>query len=651
MSDANNERPNTVKMIVGHIIAAYILAGILSATAQSSAPVVDDKAADTRDESREVRGHATIPDRIQEILDLAKASAEKDGNVDFYGFFTGMSRSDAAALVKYYGLGASDCSVSSRDENAVWKINFSHKGIRLVSKCGDSRDESFRAVTNRVARLRQTGMSCFRYTTRNRAEVHFHPMTNLSIQQDNVKDEMPIETAMAKSERVKRQEVLEKEQAEERRRIDRELEAQAERLGNAVSDLVKNMVPIPEKDYALGKFEVTQLEWRAVMGKNPDEFMGNDFPVDCVSWSDCRSFLKKLNALPEVKERGLVFRLPTDQEWEDAALAGGRKRSYCKLADGTSITSKTLGKVAWFRDNSDSKPHPVGQKEPNAFGLHDVYGNVSEWTRRVEKKSDKKTQIVRGGNYFSTWNSCYMGYRSTKSRRGDHGDGFRLARTLTPLELEERAKSEARRHEDALSDLVRNMVAIPGKGYAMGKYEVTQLEWKAVMGMNPAEFACEENPVERVSWNDCQTFLAKLNEMPAVKASGLIFRLPTQEEWEYACRAGATDGCCKLEDGTLITKDTLGDVAWYYDNSGDKMHPVGRKKPNAFGLHDTYGNVLEWTQTEVKPDRGSREKKMRICGMGYWSGYYDSDFSRQGSGELSHKSSGVGLRLASTLPK
>ena len=161
------------------------------------------------------------------------------------------------------------------------------------------------------------------------------------------------------------------------------------------------------------------------------------------------------------------------------------------------------------------------------------------------------------------------------------------------------------------------MVRIPGKDYWMGKFQVTQAqweavmgenpsEWEAVMGVNPSEFEGAENPVENVSWDDCQEFLEKLNAQPAAKASGLVFRLPEEDEWEYACRAGAEGDYCKLADGTEIEEETLDEVAWFSDNSDGTTHPVGRKKPNAFGLYDMHGNVEEWTATADGENRVTR---------------------------------------------
>ena len=150
------------------------------------------------------------------------------------------------------------------------------------------------------------------------------------------------------------------------------------------------------------------------------------------------------------------------------------------------------------------------------------------------------------------------------------------------------------------------MVKIPGASFLMGKYEVTQAQWAMLMGNNPSEFEGLGNPVENVSWDDCQEFLKKLNALPSSKASGLMFRLPTEKEWEYACRAGATGDYSLLSDGTEITRGMLGQVAWFADNSGRKTHPVGQKKPNAFGLYDMHGNVWEWTSTAAGESRVRR---------------------------------------------
>lgn len=168
--------------------------------------------------------------------------------------------------------------------------------------------------------------------------------------------------------------------------------------------------------------------------------------------------------------------------------------------------------------------------------------------------------------------------------------------------------------KEVILSIVKDMVSIPGRSFKMGKYEVTQAQWQAVMGENPSIFG-DLNPVETVSWDDCRKFLEKLNSMPEVKASGLTFRLPTEKEWEYACRAGSTGDYCKLADGTEITSDTLGEVAWYRDNSDYKTHPVGQKKPNAFGLYDMHGNVQEWCE-----DLYRAGLSLRVFRGGGWRG-------------------------------
>ncbi len=148
------------------------------------------------------------------------------------------------------------------------------------------------------------------------------------------------------------------------------------------------------------------------------------------------------------------------------------------------------------------------------------------------------------------------------------------------------------------------------KGFWLGKYEVTQAQWQSVMRSNPASFKGDDLPVETVSWNDCQAFIQRLNDIGNGK-----YRLPTEAEWEYACRAGTTAG---YSFGDSYTR--LGDYAWYRSNSGGKTHNVGEKRPNAWTLYDMHGNVYEWcsnwygkysSASEIEP-KGAVSGKYRV---------------------------------------
>ena len=128
------------------------------------------------------------------------------------------------------------------------------------------------------------------------------------------------------------------------------------------------------------------------------------------------------------------------------------------------------------------------------------------------------------------------------------------------------------------------------KSYYLGAYEVTQGEYEKVMGSNPSRIKGAKNPVETVSWDDAVSFCKKLSEMPEEKAAGRSYRLPTEAEWEYACRAGSTTS---YSFGDAASQ--LDDYAWY-GKSGGTTHAVGLKKPNALGLYDMHSNVSEWCQ-------------------------------------------------------
>lgn len=184
------------------------------------------------------------------------------------------------------------------------------------------------------------------------------------------------------------------------------------------------MIPIRGKNYAMGKYEVTQGLWREVMGSNPSNFStcGDNCPVDSVSWKDVQEFILKLNA-----RLGTQYRLPTEAEW-DYACQGGSQHNYCG-GDRPDV-------VGWVGANSNQQTHLVGQKPANAYGLHDMIGNVGEWTQdyfsEKWKGVSRETRVTCGGSWIDSKiptsdNPCETVIKPT-DRRGNVG--FRLARTL-----------------------------------------------------------------------------------------------------------------------------------------------------------------------------------------------------------------------------
>ena len=185
------------------------------------------------------------------------------------------------------------------------------------------------------------------------------------------------------------------------------------------------MIPIPNSDFAMGKFEITQYEWLEIMGNSPSEFIGENLPVETVSWRDTNLFLNKLSTKKNYK-----YRLPTQKEWEYAASAGKNTRYYF----GNNIN--LLNEYAWYIDNSENSTHPVGQKLPNAFGLHDMHGNVWEWTQ--DCSPDNKSPHIKechrvyvGGSMANKASSLEISYKQS-SGVGDRyfGLGFRVVRLM-----------------------------------------------------------------------------------------------------------------------------------------------------------------------------------------------------------------------------
>ncbi|MGM9799212.1 MAG: formylglycine-generating enzyme family protein [Muribaculaceae bacterium] len=186
--------------------------------------------------------------------------------------------------------------------------------------------------------------------------------------------------------------------------------------------------------YYIGKYEVTQAQWKAIMGNNPSYLKGDNLPVEKVSWYDCQEFIKKLNQLT-----GKNFSLPTEAQWEYAARGG--------KSGGTKYSgSDNIGNVAWYLDNADNKTHPVGEKSPNDLGIYDMSGNVWEWcqdwydsnyyknspTTNPTGYGSVSEHVVRGGSWNSSARYCRVSFRSNSTPDNEYYYlGFRLCLSIS----------------------------------------------------------------------------------------------------------------------------------------------------------------------------------------------------------------------------
>jgi formylglycine-generating enzyme required for sulfatase activity len=192
--------------------------------------------------------------------------------------------------------------------------------------------------------------------------------------------------------------------------------------------------------FAVGIYEVTQAEWQSVMGHNPSRFKGARRPVETVSWDETQIYLEKLNS-----RTGETYRLLSESEWEYVARAGTTTRFNCGASDSC------LDTIGWLGSNSGSNTHSVGSKRANRFGLHDVHGNVWEWTQDCWNSnyngapsngsamiSDNcSKRVLRGGSWASTPRVLRSANRNwTNSGKRYSGDGFRVTKSLTEAELQ-----------------------------------------------------------------------------------------------------------------------------------------------------------------------------------------------------------------------
>lgn len=204
----------------------------------------------------------------------------------------------------------------------------------------------------------------------------------------------------------------------------------------------------------------------------------------------------------------------------------------------------------------------------------------------------------------------------------------------------------AEQRDDAADDETLQHVTI--STFHIGRYEVTQAQWRTIMGSNPCLVKNDSLPVDNVSWDDCQEFIDKLNAM-----SGRTFRLPTEAEWEYAARGGA-----QMTGMPYSGSENYLAVAWCKDNSDGDAHNVGTLEPNELGIYDMSGNVWEWcadwygkyvTDKEVTDPQGADKGNTRVLrGGAYYTDRLSVRVSSRSSDEPKHRQYGTGLRLAIT---
>jgi formylglycine-generating enzyme required for sulfatase activity/serine/threonine protein kinase len=513
--------------------------------------------------------------------------------------------------------------------------------------------------------------------------------------------------------------------------------------------------------FYLGSHEVTQAQYDQVMGQKPSRFKGANLPVENVSWEDAQAFLTRLNELE--KGTGRTYRLPTEAEWEYACRAGTTTPfHYGGSLNGTQANCD--GKFPY--GNSVKGPDratttPVGTFAPNAFGLHDMHGNVWEWCQDAYRaaftengpaasidpvhEDANEARVLRGGSWSYVAGSCRSAQRN-RLMRGvrDYNFGFRVVAVATLPAKEaplppatnppaskptgygpkpalanapfsaDAAKLHQQKWADYLGQKVEMVNSIgmkfrlipPGEfdmgspegeknrdqdehrhrvrltqPFYLGATEVTQEQFELVLNRKPSRFHGANLPVEHVTWFDGIEFCNKLSEREEKKpfyrlsrvernADGSIksahverltdgtgYRLPTEAEWEYACRAGtASRFCFGDEDARLV------DYAWHDLNADSKPHPVGQKKPNVWGLHDMHGNVWEWCQDYYKDNFykysppndpvNEQEDTARVLRGASWYSYaWHCRCTNRTRNPPDHRAFDNGFRVASAVPR
>jgi formylglycine-generating enzyme required for sulfatase activity len=489
----------------------------------------------------------------------------------------------------------------------------------------------------------------------------------------------------------------------------------------------------------------SQYSWKDTGWQQED-----NHPVVNVTWNDAVAFCRWLS-----RKEGTTCRLPTEAEWECACRAGTTTLN-CSGNDNS-----RLGDYAWFSNNSGTKvidmdaflqkdkdgnpahakeyqttlqangcrPHSVCGKQPNAWGLYDMHGNVWEWCEdwfapygSEDILSDPvgpasgELRVYRGASFYDNWGTSAWrsGYHPTSS---NYNFGFRVARTydLSPAAKPTAAKppaektvgskppppaiapfdaTQARQHQQAwavhlgtpvetTNSVGMKLKLIPAGEFRMGSpdsdgdakddekpqhlvkvtkpfylsvYEVTQQQYEKVVGTRPWQdkgFVREgpDYPATYVSHDDAVAFCRKLSKQESVE-----YRLPTEAEWEYACRAGTTTVYSFGDDASR-----LGQNAWCRMNTWDVgkqyAHRVGQKPPNSWGLYDMHGNVWEWCQDwfgiypsgSVSDPQGRKSGSIPVSrGGSFWTHAAELRLARRSGNYLAYRNYNYGFRVART---
>lgn len=416
------------------------------------------------------------------------------------------------------------------------------------------------------------------------------------------------------------------------------------------------MIELTTKRIEIGKTEVTQELYTAVMGDNPSYFKGINNPVECVSIYDAMYFCNLLSLLSgldcvykvdnksnpedweyiphkgqtlygiEENQNASGYRLPTIDEWVYAAK-GDENFLYAGSSD--------VEEVAFYKDNSDGKTHPVAQKKPNSFGLYDMSGNVWEWTSDYWGEGGGSYTI--GGCWKNDVDRVDLEYpvNGTSSESQYNSLGFRLVRSI---QLEEIIIDK-----NIVNELIP-MKQIPESNFEIMQHEVTQELYEFVMNDNPSIFVNSNYPVENVTFFNvlylCNKLSIGMGLEPVYEIEGEVdprvwenneeldfrnenfrvysinikkyangYRLPTADEWMLAAHGKQKEN----ESGTNVLfsltgirvpsssrkkysgGNNLNFVGWYKSNSKNMTHPIMQKKANTYGLFDMSGNVSELT--------------------------------------------------------